>query len=103
MVTKDQIKEKLYCDERYAALVLDAICCKYAIVKNGGMANKSAVEDFLILRHSVDRCEAHEIMNNIEYHMLDSDLYRRSFGEVPSASLADYPELKNVKIKWYKK
>lgn len=47
-----------------------ALTARRQIIAAGGMASKSAVEDVIMPMFGIDRCEAHEIMNEIEYKNL---------------------------------
>jgi len=40
---------------------------KYLIVKRGGMARKSDLDDWLMARHGITQSEAHDIANEVEY------------------------------------
>jgi len=40
------------------------------IIADGGMANKSRVEDVLITRFGIDRAVAHDVANTVEYQGL---------------------------------
>ena len=47
-----------------------AIQIRNRIVESGGMATKTRVEDELMPLFDIDRYDAHQIMNHIEYHNL---------------------------------
>ncbi len=53
---------------------------KYLIVKAGGMARKSDLDDWLMARHGLTRGEAHDIANHVEY--INRQLWRTSYGSV---------------------
>lgn len=83
--------------------ILEAIRIRYLIVRAGGMANKSNVEDVMILRGTVpDRCAGHDIMNTIEHEGLDilpGRPWPADYGDEPA--LADYPEIFEVGVRFY--
>jgi hypothetical protein len=82
----------------YGELLQEAINIVYIIYSMGGMANKSTVEDVLMLRHpSVDRAKAHDIMNHIEYYNLTGHKALRIMALNPP-SLFDFPEISQVNI-----
>ena len=73
-------------------IIIEALNIRGAIIANGGMATKSVVEDILMLRHPIDRFQAHEIMNHIEYYNLNSN---------KTSSLDDYPEISQVNVPFF--
>ena len=85
--------------------ILEAIRIRYLIVREGGMATKTAVEDVMILRGTVpDRYAGHQIMNDIEFYNLSvwpGRAWPAHYGEEPA--LADYPEIFKVGVKFYGK
>lgn len=96
------------CEEAIAQVqTLEAIRIRYLIVRAGGMATKTAVEDVLIMRRTVpDRSTGHQIMNDIEYHRLDVMPGRpwpeQRYGAEPDP--ADYPEICKVdSIRFYRR
>jgi hypothetical protein len=78
-------------NEAFNELVQAAIRIRYAVYQAGGMATKSGVEDVLMHRYAVERDIAHDVMNHIEYHDLDSLRCWRGEGDAPT--LAEYPEI----------
>lgn len=78
-------------NEAFDELVQAAIRIRHAVYQAGGMATKSGVGDVLIHRYGVDSTLAHEVMNHIEYHDLDSLRWWRGEGDAPT--LAEYPEI----------
>lgn len=48
-------------------MVREAITIRNGIVESGGMATKTSVENVLMERHGIDRYDAHNIMNHIEF------------------------------------
>ena len=81
----------------YDKLLQEAIDIRYVIVSMGGMATKSCVEDVLMLRHGINRPNAHDIMNHIEFNDLDRFPLRRGFSGKPP-SLFDFPEIAQVDV-----
>jgi len=76
---------------------------QYLIVKGGGMATKSLVEDVLIERYGVSSYRAHQIMNDLEYNnvrpMVFSDggvNWNQAETSRPEPKLDDYPEINKV-------
>jgi hypothetical protein len=47
-----------------------ALDVQFLIIKAGGMATKSRVEDYLMAHFGIDRYPAHQIMNDIEFRNL---------------------------------
>ena len=82
----------------FEKLVAEAIDIRYAIVNAGGMATKSAVEDVLIARHSIDRYDAHVVTNHIEFNDLDRFPLRRRFEDGEAPTINDFPEIRNVRV-----
>ena len=86
--------------------ILEAIRIRYLIVRAGGMATKSGVEDVLIAKGIVqDRHAGHEIMNDIEFYRLDvwpGRPWPSHYGQEPD--IADYPEIFAAKgVRFYHK
>ena len=54
--------------DKWLDMVREAIGIRNAIVASGSMATKTSVENVPMERHSIDRYDAHNIMNHIEYH-----------------------------------
>lgn len=74
---------------------------RYLIIKGGGMANKSKVEDILMKRHGISRMDAHDITNQIEYRNDGGSWFylhpaRWVHKNVPEPMMKDYPEIKEV-------
>ena len=53
--------------DKWLDMVREAIGIRNAIVASGGMATKTSVENVLMERHGIDRYDAHNIMNHIEF------------------------------------
>jgi hypothetical protein len=77
-----------------------AVDVQFLIVKGGGMATKSVVEDYLMPRFGIDRCLAHEVMNDLERENVrpfvasDGDVYWNQFQMMRSEPKAsDYSDL----------
>jgi len=86
-------------------LINESIGIKWVIDRNAGNCCKSSVEDVLMLRHpELNRHDAHEAQNLIEYYDLDkSSFLRRAWMmETPEPTINDYPEIRQAKIKWFK-
>lgn len=86
-------------EETFNELIMEAIDIRFLIVKAGGMATKSIVENVLMLRHQIERLDAHDIMNHIENCRVDQDYFRGSIWQAkhknePAAS--DYPEISRM-------
>lgn len=82
-------------------IVSEAQSIRYLIIKSGGMANKSKVEDVLMARHkTMDRDEAHCLLNQIEvmneewFRIGNPTIWTRS--NVPEPKVEDYPEIEEV-------
>ncbi len=76
-----------------------ALEIRQAIVKYGGMANKSAVEDVMLAMFAdLARDDVHEILNHCEYYMLS---YK---GNDPAEELLMRyaPYMPDAHIKWYR-
>lgn len=53
--------------DKWLGMVREAITIRNDIVASGGMATKTSVENVLMERHGIDRYDAHNIMNHIEF------------------------------------
>jgi len=110
-VTLEQAEECGYFSEEAltASLLIDAVRVTYAIVKAGGMASKSIVEDVLMLKHGVGRDLAHDLTNLIEsINMSYKGIWdHEDPNETPTKytampTIAEYAEyLRVVYVKWY--
>lgn len=83
-------------------LLEEAVKITEVIVTHGGMATKTAVEDVLMNRFdSLNRCEAHDVMNAVEFLNLKPP--DRRFNDEPAPTLEQYaPFLAGVDIRWYR-
>lgn len=81
---------------RWERLRNDALAIRQIIFEHGGMANKSAVEDVMMRKHpGLDRSEAHDILNHIEYHNMIA-------GGLPEP-LEDWIEFfAGVRVQWFR-
>ncbi len=71
---------------------------RYVIHLAGGMATKTAVEDVLLARHAtLNRADAHAIMNWIEFNDIDRFVHKRHFEGAPP-TIADYPEINQAHV-----
>jgi len=83
-------------DTEFTALIREALQVQYLIVKAGGMATKSRVEDALMTRHSIDRSLAHDVTNTVESRNLrawDTCFGFRWAGIGPEPQAGDWPEI----------
>ncbi len=67
------MKTQVELDAEYQAWlgrVATAVQIRNRIVASGEMATKTRVEDELMPLFGIDRYDAHQIMNHIEYHNL---------------------------------
>ena len=89
--------------QMFEMLVNEARDIRFVIVKAGGMATKSAVEDVLMLRHSeIGRSEAHEVTNYIEQNNIDAFPMRRRFEMDIEPTIEDFPEIRNIRVPFLK-
>lgn len=56
--------------------IKEALKAKYVIMKCGGNACKSNIEDIIMTNLEIDRSFAHDITNHIEQYNLDFDITR---------------------------
>lgn len=82
----------------WSFFIEEAQSIRYLIIKSGGMATKSRVEDVLMARHQgMNRGEAHGLMNWIEF--MNEDWFRIGNPSIWTRSdmvepkLEDYPEI----------
>lgn len=88
---------------RFEALKVDARAIKYLILKDGGMATKTAIEDVLMQRHNLLRVLAHEVTNALEGEADRSSQFRQAdgwtwLGEVSEPRPEDWPEVYPAKL-----
>jgi aspartate 1-decarboxylase len=83
--------------------ICEALRITELIVTNGGMANKTAVEDVLINMFStLDRASAHDIMNEIEFFDMKAP-NRRLHPDTNPPTVEEYaPYFHGVDVKWYR-
>lgn len=55
-------------DQKYQEILAEVPEIQYLIVKAGGIATKTVVEQILMLRHNLDRGDAHTFLNINEGH-----------------------------------
>ena len=73
--------------EFFNTLVVEAVRVRDAVVFAGGMATKSFMEDFLMLKHSgLSRHDAHTVTNHIEYE-------NKKLSHSSNSTLQEYPEV----------
>lgn len=92
-------------DDYWQRLIDESVGIKWVIDRNGGNCCKSSVEDVLMLRHpNITRYEAHEAQNHIECYNLDNSSFLRRAWMLPrqEPTINDYPEMAQVKIKWFR-
>lgn len=87
-------------EAEYKELTQAVLDVKFLIVKNGGMATKSAVEDYFIQARGLDRLTIHEILNHLEYNNVlpfvisDGKVYwNQIYMMRPEPKLEQYPGL----------
>ena len=85
-------------DELYFEILDEVPEIQYLIVAAGGMATKTAVEEILMIRHNLDRSDAHTFVNLAESRR---DFMIRS-GKVvwqakrPQPTIEKYPEFEKL-------
>lgn len=84
-------------DETYLMILNETCAIQYLIIKSGGMATKSLVENILMERYGFERGDAHTLTNAAESR---SD-FKIGYNGVqwtakrPEPTLDDYIEVKN--------
>jgi hypothetical protein len=89
-------------------LIIDVLHIREIIFTNGGMANKSAVEDVLMNRHPVlIRIEARSITNYVESHNMDRaghrpdlESWRDAFEGVEIQWMGESPYEERIPAHW---
>ena len=83
--------------ERLCEIATDV---RFLIVKGGGMATKSAIEDYLMARFGITRDVPHEVTNSLESRNVhpmsisDGQIYWDSgAAQRPEPKASDYPDL----------
>lgn len=84
-------------DAQYEAILSEVSEIQFLIIKAGGMATKTKVENVLMTRYGFDRCDARTFTNSAEsrnvraWEMLARGLAWRGVG--PEPTIEKYPEL----------
>lgn len=84
--------------QKYLALLDEVTAIQYLIIKSGGMATKSKVEDILMARFSLDRGDAHSLTNDAEsrqdFMIVNGRVvWQAKHRQIPQ--IEDYPEIQN--------
>ena len=73
MKTKEEMDAE---DKMWRQMVTTAVQIRNRIMAAGEMATKTRVENEIMPMFNIDRCDAHSIMNHIEYRNLKMDWSR---------------------------
>jgi hypothetical protein len=96
----DKVQLQGMSDKQFGEIIQATEDIQYLIIKAGGMATKSRVENVLMERYDLDRSDAHEFTNRVESY--NRRTWRSQWGGVVWVAgrdepvLEDYPELTKV-------